>query len=321
MKKTIRIISAAAVLSLLTACTLIPIKEEKTEKLPVTVILDEKKPDEKKNVVTSPEPEEEDITLTEEEEEEVTGYDSDFDSQLQLIADNFEYIKEAFTNEIYVMQSPMIAVTDFNRNQRLEPIISDTQGSGAFSYTCFFEVNEDFSGIDELRMGNAEEEIFLDDIGDFSGTDAFECYRKDGNYFYAVDDYTSTGSSLKGDFYFAYSFDGCVSIENICGYTVSENISEDPDNVYIRLYDSSAKRIASEQDYSKCFEDFWSEYEKEPPCEVGWVSLPEDDVLSALKNSFGSFNPDSEKEIETDYDFKTLVNGFYKKNYIILPSE
>ncbi len=79
----------------------------------------------------------------------------------------------------------LYAVTDLNENGRLELIATITEGTGLFSTIRFYEMNESFSGLEELEytFGESHSEP---DIGWFN---SFRCYRGElGNFLVASDE-------------------------------------------------------------------------------------------------------------------------------------
>ena len=99
---------------------------------------------------------------------------------------------------------------DLNRNGRLETIFTSCQGSGAFSFTVVCEVSEDLTGMVKLESNAEYDESadFLASRKDENSTVVYDCYKKDGEYYYLLRDYASAGWSDKYLGFFSYSFGG-----------------------------------------------------------------------------------------------------------------
>lgn len=210
------------------------------------------------------------------------------DSQLALIESKYDECVSDFEMEA-VCQYPFFAITDFNRNGRLELVLTDISGSGAFSVSYFYEVSEDYNSFDRLMVAGDEN---YDSTGDFSSYNCFDCYMKDGTYYYLVEDYASAGSSCKGTTFYLYSFDDTVKHFEIGGYVVLETIDEQNDDTYhVRLYNSDEKLFQTLDEYYGDIDTFLSDYEKMPSCAVKWMSLnDEQPIQERLQESYEGFS-------------------------------
>ena len=108
----------------------------------------------------------------------------DTQEQIEIIAQNSSgwYADDEFDSYNY-------AVTDLDQNGRLEIIVSICQGSGMFTYTDIYEVNEALDGLTKCVQGFKEGESQAD-IGVMSAN----CYLLDGAYYYVFND-TVRGSA------------------------------------------------------------------------------------------------------------------------------
>ncbi len=79
--------------------------------------------------------------------------DQNFDQQLGLIADHADLWKQEFD---YIHWG--YTVTDLDHNGRLEIISASLQGTGMYTYIQMFEVNEDGTGLEEVRQDRPAED-------------------------------------------------------------------------------------------------------------------------------------------------------------------
>lgn len=85
------------------------------------------------------------------------------------------------------------AVTDLDRNGRWEIIASaDRQGSGRFSYTDYFQVNEAGDGLEKIRTGYKEGESEVDLVHDLE-TAYYDPEKKE--YHYMTGDFSTAGAA------------------------------------------------------------------------------------------------------------------------------
>ncbi|MDO5424192.1 MAG: hypothetical protein Q4F41_10735 [Eubacteriales bacterium] len=78
--------------------------------------------------------------------------------QLQLIAENIDL----WIDQETYSAAWQYAVTDLDQNERLEVIASSMQGTGLFTYSTYFEVNETFDGLKAVERSLAEGESEAD---------------------------------------------------------------------------------------------------------------------------------------------------------------
>lgn len=238
-------------------------------------------------------------------------YTSESSSQLELLSDCLDTMKKEYLEAIYDGQAPRMAVTDLNRNGRLELLFTDCQGSGAFSYTCIYEVNEDYTGVTSLPVGGSKG---LDESGDFALYDRFECYKKGDSYYYEVMDYTSAGWSCKGESFYAYSFDGKVEARELGGFISQIVDPDDQETFHVNLWGPEDRPISDEESFWKNMDAQWEGYTKQPGCAVNWISLSEEgEAYKLLTDSYKGFKTDVEMESER-IDFRLQGDDY---NYVI----
>lgn len=249
------------------------------------------------------------------EQEKQSPASSDVDSQINIIAQNYDRIIEEcfYSGEIY--PGTAFAVTDLNRDGRLELLVTSMQGTGAFSLTYFFEISEDYSSLEGL-MTNLSEPV--DGIGDFlmnkiPETDiaVYDCYMKDGQYYYLVENYGSGGWDFKQLAYYSYSIGDGVTRDYLGGCEIEAKLDEDQNTIKNAwLHGPDDILFESYEEYSAYLNSYWSDYEKQPSCEVRWMDF-DSDFAGALAESYNAFKTDSEAESSVTYDYRSFFGSFY----------
>ena len=107
----------------------------------------------------------------------------DISAQLKLIADNNDmwYVSDAYNTYFYT-------VTDLDENGQLELIAASCQGSGLYTYSTFYEVNENKNNLSECTYN-----VFEGDSGPDIITTRTTRYRSDGNIYYQFIDAARNG--------------------------------------------------------------------------------------------------------------------------------
>lgn len=260
------------------------------------------------------------------ETEEASEYDEEFtpetetvdkqsvEGQLALISENFA---DCILDNSYFGITTHFTVADLNRNGRLELIIHDCQGTALNSYTCVYEVNEDFDSLELMPLGDNSAEhtqkwLFgevndVDTIGDIMLLDSLDCYEKDGVYYYILKDSTSGGYDHKeSDFYF-YRFDGefeCAAYIGGFDFRILPN-EEGSSASYINLFGSDHELLSSDAEYEKNIEDVLSEYNYVSSCVLKWDFIPEEEEIEEkVKAAYEGYNPDADMDT---IDFSSRV--------------
>ncbi len=110
-------------------------------------------------------------------------------SQLHLIAENKELWMEDpdYADDIY-----QCTVTDLDRNGRYEIIVSNMGGTGIYTYSRFFQVNDSYDGLEECETdfveGMSQPDLIVDE---------WKIYMDDstGQFYYIVNDYLKNGAA------------------------------------------------------------------------------------------------------------------------------
>lgn len=103
-------------------------------------------------------------------------------AQLGIIVDHMDmwFAKPDYANDLYCY-----AVTDLNFDGRLELIVANCGGTGYYTYSRFYEVNERFDGLSECETGYREGDSQPDIIEDYLSVFC----NGDGVFHYIVNDY------------------------------------------------------------------------------------------------------------------------------------
>ncbi len=234
------------------------------------------------------------------------------EEQLAVISSCYEECKEAYFEEIGG-QAPKFTIADLNHNGRLELIFSDCQGTGAFSYTRFYEVSEDYTYLSEISTSDNDN---IDTLGDFLTYDVLTCYEKEGIYYYIVEDYSSSGWDYRGTQFYMYSLDGCVEYTGMGGFVLEGTMNENNECVYhVKMYDSAGKICAGEEDYLADKNSFLMEYNKKSSCKIVWMSMTDGrPLLEKIQASYAGFDPEYDNS-EVDFSYTKIYGE--NANYII----
>ncbi len=235
-------------------------------------------------------------------------YSDSVEDQLRLIADCYDQWRQITIDEGYSVDFFMIAVTDLNRNGRLELIITTLQGTGYFSSLGVFEVDETFTSMKSLT-GTP---VFWNNIADFRLRDVFECYKQDDRYYYVVEDRYRGGWGSMSAFLYLFSFDGEVKGKQVSGFVMYvKDLSTKDIDTY--LYDSEGNNFTDKESYRTYMQNVWNGYEKQPSVKLVWCVFPEkEECADALHESYGGYDPDSSEPVEEYMDFENYYGEDYE---------
>ena len=190
--------------------------------------------------------------------------DMPYEAQIALLAANAQQ---------WVKSDPAIpysfAVTDLDRNGRLEIITSVCMGTGIFTYTDIWEINETYDGV--MRCETDFDEYYSQaDIID-SGLTAFE---RGSVYYYIVTDYIRNGYTYHAAEMRSMCLKDGVYSETLLAYCVTE-VSEDYEET-TTYYDADGA-VISEAEFETmpemCFADA-----RPYTATLGWYSFYEDEL-------------------------------------------
>ena len=252
-------------------------------------------------------------------DETKTSLSEDIISQFDVISDNYDYLRNDYLQygEDSLINSH-IAVTDLNHNGRLEVIITSCMGSGAFSITSMYEVSEDLTKLERLNIngetGPDRDADFVRGSAKEICTEIYECYMKDGKYYYLLTNYSSAGWAAKYIGYISYSFNGQIGKDFIGGCDVS--VEMDTKKINTWLDDGHGNFFKDGESFAKHMTSYWDGYTKQKSCEVKYIPFPSKEAFAAcIRDSYNAFNPDSEVVAITDYNYQKSFEGYYEDDY------
>ena len=226
----------------------------------------------------------------------VSAYAGDPDSRPELIGMSWYDVLTDYVNK--KLSGPFfhrMAITDLNHNGRLEILIIKCTGSGLYSDTAMFEVDETYSSLIQLKPG---------DIPILNGTmisivteilvsyDELCCYKKDDYYYYPVENFGAENlRDSKWDILSNYSFDGGINNSQIVKYILSGGFPEDK-LIHVHLYDSDDELITDEANYREKLNSYWNDYEKFSTVSLKWAVYPakKENSLAAIKESYAGYS-------------------------------
>lgn len=107
-------------------------------------------------------------------------------SQLKVMAKSIDLWRKIAEN----LDLGGFTVTDLDRNGRYELILGAVAGSGAYTYGCFFEVNETYDGL----INCADDRSYWDPWADYIDDEVSVYYDSNENiYYYIIEDYVRYG--------------------------------------------------------------------------------------------------------------------------------
>lgn len=194
-------------------------------------------------------------------EEEQSG--KSLSEQLQVIAECRDLWMQATE---YAGDFCQYAVTDLDHNGRYEIIVADVTGTGIYTYSSFYEVNESYNGLNECGTDFVEGDSQPDIV-----SDTLETYIDDqGHYFYAVYDLMKNGAA---QYY-----------ENVRALTLSDGrICTAPIAYRTTIYDEGVPTVTcedadgntiTEEEYESAAENYFAGYSKSTTSVV-WQQLSE----------------------------------------------
>lgn len=269
---------------------------------------------------------------TEEEEqpsfEKVIADAPDIDAQLMLIAANFDYLYFSYYGQGFTasdsFEGGFFAVADLNHNGRLEVLITKCEEDDYFSSTNIFEVTEDCSSLEKLTFNGSDRQ---DQYGDFCvSTDyedhiaVYDCYLKDGEYYYLIGDYMTMEWETKMIAYYSYSFGDGIVNEFIGGCECYAQKGDGLTTIDTKLHGEGDELFASDEAYMDYLDSYWSGYERQSSCEIKWMCFDwqgadpsADGFQAAVMESYEAFNPDSDAAASFTYDYHSVLDGFFSE--------
>lgn len=173
------------------------------------------------------------------------------------------------------------AVTDLDQNGRIEIITSICQGTGMYTTTTIYEVNESMDGLN-LCESNLEE---YDSGADIIKNNWKVFYDKSNNkYHYVFEDLTRNGATE----YYENKRDFCLNDGKITEtYLVRKDTIYESDLPKVTCTDLNGNEITEEQ-YKNFEDEFFTNYEK-MNVNIEWLSNYNEIGMEDLQNSYNKF--------------------------------
>ena len=187
------------------------------------------------------------------------------------------------------------AAADLDHNGRLEIIVSAAGGTGMFTTTRIWEVNEQKDGISEVKWEKEEGDSEPDALGSIRQTAYID--EDSELIYYIAPDYTRNGAAENYETLYALSLnDGEIMVQDLAGRHETADASG---NVTAEFWDSEGSSI-SEEEYEAAADAVFGNLEKAEfsliwldsenlGTEDGIASLPEEKLISKLQASFDGF--------------------------------
>lgn len=183
--------------------------------------------------------------------------------QLYIMAENKEMWTEEleFANDVY-----QYAVADLDRNGRYEVIVSNMGGTGHYTYSRFFEVNEEYNGLIECTTDFVEYDSQPDII-----SSKLETYIDDkGEFHYAVYDLLKNGAA---EYYENVRELMLRDGEIITNYIANKSTIYEDGTPVITCEDSAGNNL-TEQEYEEAAGNYFAGYQK-ITTSLGWQDVSE----------------------------------------------
>lgn len=200
---------------------------------------------------------------------------TDYDSQLQLIADN----ATVWMGDTELTAEPYFyAVTDFDQNGRLEIVQSSCQGTGLYTYTQIWEVNEATTELVPCQFSSPEGDSQPDII-----TDPDEVYFDEANdrYFYIFSDDIRNGAAEHYRSWIAFSLQDGVVETSLLAQSHSIYSS---DSSVVTTYTDAAGNDIDEDAYNAAAENAFANLTPMKAV-IGWTDYTVSEQLSGLTNT------------------------------------
>ena len=207
----------------------------------------------------------ESVKVDQQNQQTIEDEEYDVDSQLAIIAKN----KDMWLPDLeYADEICRYAVTDLDRNGRLEMIVSNHGGTGLYTYSRFFEVNESFDALAECETdfpeGDSQPDLLLEET--------LNTYiDSDDVFHYAVYDVLKNGAAEYYENYRALKLkDGKITTVPIAYKTTLY----DPQNV--TCTDANGNEI-SEEEFAEAPDRYFAGCQKTVTT-LGWQDVKELDT-------------------------------------------
>ena len=209
------------------------------------------------------------------------------DEQIAVLAERFSGL-ESEVEWLSYESSTQFAVTDLDGNGLLELVVSSMQGTGLFSYSHYYEVNEDGSGVTEWQWPQpmeSEPDIGYADMAFYSDEDGVRHYR--------LEDYIRNGyaENWLGLYDVVYRDDMIEQTLLAERYAVIRDGSDEFDMTF---YDGNGQEITEAE-----FDAVANTMQTGQTAHIGWMGydqvkgLGQEDLVRPLADSWAEFSAES----------------------------
>lgn len=226
---------------------------------------------------------ENDTESLEKPQEEEAGDGEDSGAQIRLIADCVDEWAAAEYGD-----ANFYAITDLDGNGRLEIIAATCGGSGLYTYSSFYEVNESYDGISTceypVEEGESQPDIVMEKVNSFFDEDA-------GIRYFVFEDVLRNGAA---ETYFSkqglYLDHGVVATVLVASMS---KIAGENGAVTVTAQDGMGVDI-TESEYDEMEDVFFGELEKRDAF-FQWMNLEDvtdmerDELVDSLQTSYDGF--------------------------------
>lgn len=217
------------------------------------------------------------------------------EKQIDVIMENIDTWSLSTDEDIYAPYG--YAITDLDQNGRLEIIASSCQGTGIYTYSNYYEVNEGLNGLNKIERnveeGSSEADIMLPTVKVFID-------KASNEYHYIFDDLVKVGAAE----YYENKQDIVLKNGRLYEKTIAyRNTVYTDSNPNVTLKDANNKEITAE-DYALIENKLFSNLELKF-ANIEWVSTTDVDFSSVsgdeLKNKLiESYEKFGFSDIEVD---------------------
>lgn len=201
-------------------------------------------------------------------------------SQLDLILNNKNlwYKDNEFDKYSY-------AVTDLDQNGRMEIIASICQGTGFYTYSTIYEVNENVDGLNLCESDMTEYDFSEADIIKNNWNVFYDNSNK--QYHYIFDDLTKNGAAE----YYENKRDFCLSNGKISEKYLVRKATIYENSVPMVTCTDLNDNVITEEEYANFENGHFANYEK-MMVNIEWLSDYDEITLQDLDNSYNKFSID-----------------------------
>lgn len=187
---------------------------------------------------------------------------SSINAQIRLIAENTDIWRHKDEGNIYGADNHKFCVTDLDQNGRLEVINSAIMGTGLYSKTYYFEVDESFSTLipwdhttDSFKK-NLQADVITDTADVFSNPDT-------GEMFYVFNDHHRDTSAYNCTYHMCLTFKDKTVTEKMLAYWENSATTDEAGNYEITENIKTREGDTLTRDEIKSYEDtYFKDYEK-----------------------------------------------------------